>query len=153
LIHTDTPFPIKSTTGKKWGRFRDGLQWIIDKSKESDVIDTAKLRCIVGLGVNVTDLKGFFNAIEAWRFGRDLDGWRLSEAMMEAYLLEATDAPRVVAQQNYPAHMRITTELIDHIGALQQLFESKTPLMIPVRPTDKHKLRYVVGDALLKVLQ
>ncbi len=76
---------MKSTTGKKWARFLDGLVWVLERAKESSTIDTAELRRIAGLGVNVTEvhpegrcfLKGFFNAIEEFRFNRDVDGWRL----------------------------------------------------------------------------
>lgn len=53
LLHTDTPFPMKSTTGKKWRRFRDGLNWIMEQGVEGDEIDTAELQRIAGLGVNV----------------------------------------------------------------------------------------------------
>eukprot|EP00804_Cyclotella_cryptica_P026658 CCRYP_019099-RA/>CCRYP_019099-RA protein AED:0.43 eAED:0.43 QI:0/0/0/1/0.5/0.66/3/0/170 len=28
-MHTDTPFTQKSTTGKKWKKFKDGLTWIL----------------------------------------------------------------------------------------------------------------------------
>ncbi|KAL7534633.1 LOW QUALITY PROTEIN: hypothetical protein ACHAXR_008890 [Thalassiosira sp. AJA248-18] len=157
LIHTNTPFPMKSTTGKKWGRFRDGLQWIVDQSEKGDWIDTAEIRRIAGLGVNITEvytvgrsflkLKGFFNAIEAWRYGRDCDGWGLDNAMISAHLLEVEDATRSQAQRNYPALTRIASELLAHAKALLRLFSSTTPLMVPLRPADKHKLRYVVGDA------
>ena len=64
------------------------------------------------MGVHVTDLypegrcflKGFFNALEAFRFGRDDDGWRvadandLSDEMAEAAGLEANDSTLMVAQ-------------------------------------------------------
>ena len=29
ILHTDTLFPMKSTTRKKWGKFREELQWIL----------------------------------------------------------------------------------------------------------------------------
>jgi hypothetical protein len=155
IMHTDTPFPRKSTTKKKWDRFRDGLQWVAETSEHSDTISTAELRRLAGLGVNVTDvysdarpyLKGFFNAIEAFRGDRDLDGWRLQEAMEDALYLEAKDAPTSVSQAGYPLETRITNELKEHVRALRVLFTGEDPLAVPVRPTDAGKIRYVIGDA------
>ena len=74
IIHTGTPFPLKSTTTKKWVRFQAGLAKIIETSKTSNTISTVELRKLAGLGVNVTKvysdarpyLKGFFNVIEAF---------------------------------------------------------------------------------------
>ena len=75
IISTSEPQPLKSTTGKKWSRLRSGLQWIISTAETSTKIDTAELRRICGLAVNVTEvyplgrsfLKGLFNCIESWR--------------------------------------------------------------------------------------
>ena len=84
IVHTDQPLPRKSTTGKKWTRFRSGVQWVLLQAGANDgrMASTAELRRIAGLGVNVTDvytdarcyLKGFFNSIEAFRDGRDANG-------------------------------------------------------------------------------
>ena len=76
IIHTDTPSPMKSTTGKKWTKFKTGLRGILETSLEGyGWVETSVIRSVAGLGVNVTEvyswarvyLKGFFNAIEAWR--------------------------------------------------------------------------------------
>ena len=75
IMHTDQPFPRKATTAKKWSRLKSGLSWILETSHTADVVPTAELRRIAGLGINVTEvyqdsrcyLKGFFNAIEAFR--------------------------------------------------------------------------------------
>ena len=77
-------FPMESTTGKKWDKFRQGLKLIVAHAKEHDEFETVNLRKIAGLGVNVTEiypegrpyLKGAFNALEAWR---DVEGWRLQK--------------------------------------------------------------------------
>ncbi len=74
LIHTDTPFPMMSTTLKKWTRFKDGLAWILSQSKDVGSVPTVELRRLAGLGVNIMQiyvyvtcyLKGFFNSIEAF---------------------------------------------------------------------------------------
>jgi hypothetical protein len=74
IIHTDTPFPMMSTTLKKWTRFKDRLAWILSQSKDIGSVPTAELRRIAGLGVNIMQvyddakcyLKGFFNAIKAF---------------------------------------------------------------------------------------
>ena len=113
------------------------------------------MRSVAGLGVNVTEvyswarvyLKGFFNAIEAWRGDRDLDGWRLGTVMDELAELEAIDAPGVEFSKGYPIATRITDQLLAHVKALLKLFESDVPLTVSLRPTDAHKLRYMVMDA------
>jgi len=78
ILHTDTPFPMKSTTGKKWDKFKKGLRLILDIHEQGlSFIKTGELRAIAGLGVNITEvyppgrsfLKGFFNA-------RSLEGWQ-----------------------------------------------------------------------------
>ena len=74
IIHTNAPFPMMSTTVKKWNRFKDKLSWILAQSKDTGSVPTTELRRIAGLGVNIMQvyedakcyLKGFFNAIEAF---------------------------------------------------------------------------------------
>ena len=57
IIHTNTPFPMKSTTGKKWNKFKLGLQWIVDTVADgSTFVKIARLRSVSGLGVNVTEI-------------------------------------------------------------------------------------------------
>ena len=57
------------------------------------MIDTAELRRVAGLWIHLTDLylegrcflKGFFNALEAFREDRDdEDGWQVDISMEEA---------------------------------------------------------------------
>ncbi len=76
---------MKLTTYKKWEKFKKGLQSVLDTVKEGfKFIATGYPRAISGLGVNITEvyhngkcfLKGFFNAVEAWRDGHDPEGWK-----------------------------------------------------------------------------
>ena len=156
IIHTGTPFPMKSTTGKKWDKFKNGLKWVVATGQSGNkFVETAELRKIAGLGVNITEvysggrcfLKGFFNAVEAWRGDRDIDGWRLSDAMTDVGALEWNEAGEIEYSSGYPVSTQITDELIAHANALLELFSSDLPLMVPLRPTDSHKIRYTVGDA------
>ena len=155
IIHTNTPFPMKSTTGKKWSRFRSGLLWLSDLGYSERVMETSELRRLAGLGVNVTEicedcrcyLKGFFNALEAFRADRDLDGWALSDAMAAAARLELEDLGTVDALADYPRHTTITPELRRHVSALLGMFPTDVPAVLPIQPTDKGKVRYVIGDA------
>ena len=72
IILTNTPFPRKSTTGKKWAKFKQGLEKVLELEKSEGRALTLTLRQIAGLGVNITEIypygrcfvKGFFNAIE-----------------------------------------------------------------------------------------
>jgi hypothetical protein len=87
IMNTSEPLPRKSTSSKKWTRFKSGINWVLDQSETQDSVPTSELRRIAGLGVNVTEvykdarsyLKGFFNAIEAFRVDRDSNGWRLHQ--------------------------------------------------------------------------
>ena len=97
IIHTDTPFPMMSTTVKKWNRFKDGLSWILIQSKDTGSVPTAELRRIAELvGVNIMQVykdakwyvKGFFNAIEAFGSDQDPKGWRIQNSANAAAFLE-----------------------------------------------------------------
>ena len=156
ICHTDTPFPMKSTTGKKWTRFRDGLNWMLTQIKDGvSAIDTPELRRIAGLGVNVTEvypegrpyLKGIYNAMEAFRDDRDIEGWRLQTAFDSALALERTDATRAQASGDYPPFTPVTSEMTLHVKGLLTLFNTEHPIVSPLRPSDGRKVRYTVGDA------
>ncbi len=159
IIHTDSPFPMMSTTQKKWTRFKEGLTWILSEGKSTGVLSTAELRKIAGLGVNLMQvyqdakcyLKGFFNALEAFRPDRDSQGWRIGKSEDSLELLEFSvqkeEDSVIDAQGDYPLLTPATSELLLHAEALQVLFIGQEPLLVPIRPTDKGKLRYYVGDA------
>ena len=74
VILTNTPFPCKATTSKKWLKFKQGLDKVLELERSEGQALTLDLRKISGLGVNVTELypygrcffKGFFNAIEGF---------------------------------------------------------------------------------------
>ena len=160
IIHTDTPFPKMSTTLKKWTRFKLGISWILTEGRSTGSLSTAELRKVAGLGVNIMQvysdakcyLKGIFNAIEAFRSDRDPDGWRIDASVDSAELLEYSrevglESPVELLQGDYPLLTKVTPELLLHAEAFQVLFEGEMPRMVPLRPTDKGKLRFYVGDA------
>ncbi len=158
ILHTDTPFPMISTTQKKWTRFKDGLSWILSEGKSTGSLPTAELRKIAGFGVNVLQvyqdakcyLKGICNALEAFRSDRDSQGWRVENSVDSAELLEFSVETGqdllIKAQGDYPLATAVTSELLLHTGALQTLFEGEQPLMLPIRLTSKGKLRLFIGD-------
>ena len=139
---------MKSTTGKKWGKFRTGLLAIRTLAEETGFIDTVSLRRTAGLGVNVTEvypegrcyLKGFFNALEAFHSGRDPKGWCLVEAWDEAEELDRRGVPDAQVGQDYPVATHITYKPRHHVDALLCLIRSEAPLALPLHPTDKAKL-------------
>lgn len=154
---------------------------MLENSKTSQELSTAELRRIAGLGINVTDvyrdarcyLKGFFNAIEAFRADRDVNGWRvvsgaelppemldeslkdvsgltpdqLASSMDAAESLEMRDEGTSVAASGYPTYTVVTSELIDHCEALLDLFDAELPLTDYIRPSSSRAYRYYVGDA------
>ena len=76
-----------------------------------------------------------------------MEGWHLADSTFEVGSLEAGDSSDGEWRAGYPLSTRITDKLIIHAKALLALFISETPLMVPLRPTDSHKLRYCFGDA------
>ena len=54
IILTNTPFPRKATTGKKWLKFKQGLDKVLELERLAGQALTLDLRKIAGLGVNVT---------------------------------------------------------------------------------------------------
>ena len=60
-------------------------------------------------------LKGLYNAMEAFRGNRDIEGWRLDAAMDATQFLEESDASRATALADYPIFTRATFELVSHV--------------------------------------
>jgi hypothetical protein len=144
ILHTNTPFPMMSTTLKKWTRFRNGLSWILTKGRSAGSLLTLELRKIAGLGVNLMQvyqdakcyLKGIFNTIEAFRSDRDPKGWRVESSIDSAAFLEYShekglESPLDV-QGDYPLQTKVTSELLLHAEALQVLFKGEQPLTVPI---------------------
>ena len=99
-------------------------------------------------------LKGFFNAIESFCDGRDIDGWRLAIVMEQARCLDhgISIGTGIIPESavEYPKYTRITPELKIHVESLLRLFSSLEPLTFYLRPTDVHKLQYFVVDESAK---
>ena len=53
----------------------------------------------------------------------------------------------VIAAEGYPEETRITQAMLMHTRALRVLFSNEVPHTVSIRPTDKGKLRYYIGDA------
>jgi hypothetical protein len=97
-------------------------------------------------------LKGFFNALEAFRDDRDEDGWRVEQSMDAARELAARDLGDSedigeVALSDYPILTRATYQLVLHTHALRRLFNTEEPRVCHIRPMEKHMVCYVCGDA------
>ena len=60
---------------------------------------------------------------------------------------DAGEGSPLDAQGDYPLLAPGTSELLIHVEALQTLFAGEKPLMIPILPTNKGKLRFLCGDA------
>ncbi len=70
--------------------------------------------------------------------------------MVEVGKMEALDTPEIEFEKCYPISTFITKELIPHCKALGMLFCETSHMMVHIRPTDSHKIFYVVGDALVE---
>jgi hypothetical protein len=164
-MHTDQPLPRKSTTAKKWLRFKSGLDWVLKQVDIGDSLSTAELRRIAGLGVNVT---------EVYQDARpDRNGWRvrahaeldlaqselsddcglsplqIQAAMDSAESLEINDSSTSTASAmvGYPLLTAITPELLAHCEALIELFDGDLPREVFIRPASSTQFRYYIGDA------
>ncbi len=90
------------------------------------MINKAKLRQITGLNVHVTEvymyvrsfLKGFFNVLEVFCHGSNLEDWHIDGVIQEASELKDDDATQAQAQVDYPIVTQITLELIIHAATL-----------------------------------
>ena len=67
--------------------------------------------------------------------------------MEAAARLELDDTVTADCAVDYPVETRITSEMLMHVEALRSLFAADTPHAVPIRPTDKGKIRYYIGDA------
>ena len=126
------------------------------KKNGNGFIDTAEVRSVDGLGVNAPEvypngrhlyLKGFFNALESWRLGCNIDGWKLNDDMLATASVGRSEISSTESKKGYPAHTRITSELLAHVEVLLYLFSSESLLTVPLRLSEAHKLQYIVGDA------
>ncbi len=72
-----------------------------------------------------------------------------SAELLEFGVTTGQDSP-LDAQGGYPLATPVTLELLAHTEALQVLFQGEHLVMVPICPTDKHKLRFFVGDASRK---
>ncbi len=86
-------------------------------------------------------LKGIFNAIEAFCSDQDSHGWRVEASIESAALLEysevrSLESPFDLAGE-YPLETKVTSELLLHAKALQELFEGEQPqlMWLSGRPT------------------
>jgi hypothetical protein len=135
IINTAEPLPRKSTSAKKWTRFRAGIAWVLEQSEKVKTVSTAELRRIAGLGVNVTEvysdarcyLKGFFNAIESFRADRDSNGWRLHQ-IGDGPLSQIEDTSGLTSQQLDLAMEAAERLEIDDAPTSQTVAEGYPPL-------------------------
>jgi hypothetical protein len=58
IVHTNTPFPMMSMTENKWTCFKEGISWILSEGRAAGSLQTAELRKIAGLKVNVMQVYG-----------------------------------------------------------------------------------------------
>lgn len=83
-------------------------------------------------------LKGIYLSLNAWRGGRDGEGWKLPESLMA----ETDDA----APENHPMWIDPVPRLKNDVEALMRLTQRKNPPLIPMRATNADAV-YIVGDA------
>jgi len=119
LLHCNNAYPVKSVPQEKWDDIKDGLDWIIATAKVDDYLDTVGLRRVAGKGMSQTEVyndlrpyyRSFFNALEAWRENRDLEGWHLARAEEDAVLMAERSAGDYIVLGDSPREVRITASL------------------------------------------
>lgn len=143
-----------------------GLRWVRVQQQEGQA-DTTRLRQVAGLGVHNTEiyplgwsyLKSFFNTIEAFRCGRDVNVWQLvvvttsalSISMADGLLSSPEQAKHrcvLVAEEEHPVFTALPQELLASVDALLELFAGEEPLWLPVQPTGASRPWYVAANAL-----
>jgi len=155
LLHCNNAYPVKSVPQEKWDDIKDGLDWIIATAEVDDYLDTVGLRRVAGKGMSQTEVydnlrpyyRSFFNALEAWRENRDLEGWRLAWAEEDAMLMAERSAGDYVVLGDSPREVRITSSLLRDAKVLRGFYDQTHPVIRLVRPRHRGDLTYIAGDA------
>ena len=147
LLHCNKPHPRKAVLHEKWTQFREELMNLVEVAQGTSCeIDAEAFRSMTGRGMNQAEVypdlkpyfKSFYNAQEAWRRGRDDQGWKCDRDE-EFICNESGNDP--------PSTITITRELRRDAETLLQFYESPDPVTLPVRPKSKEDVVYIGGDA------
>jgi hypothetical protein len=147
IVYTDQGVTRKLLSQEKWDRVKDFLAWVTQGLKSPLGLERKQFRSGKGFLVHIAQtydfvqpyLKGFHLSEDAWREGRDSDGWKLPEGgagVDDGYedfdpelLLEG-----VKEEPKAPPRVLPVPRLGDDVAVLLQFFAPSTPVQIIVRP-------------------
>ena len=168
IAYTDQKIVRVFVSQEKWDKAKAFLKWV-DETIAKPGADLQRTRFRSGKGFLVymstcydfiqPYLKGFHLSDDAWRSGRDRDGWKVGG------LLENTDEqfdesnfyqndelyeayPEAVGASKPPAMIRPVSRLREDVRILQLFFNAPTPVQVIVRPVSGSIfVAYGGGDA------
>jgi hypothetical protein len=147
----------KTVTQEKWDKGKAIIQSYseIFAQPSSPTLDFVELRRSIGFLVHLAMtfsiimpyLKGWFNTMNAWRAGRDADGWKLPQKELEAFLSE--NFAELFSTQDFPPSGKVQglPLMKDNVEALHKMFEAEAPPEFSVKSKKILIAFYGFGDA------
>ena len=178
IAHTDQAVARTFISQEKWDRAIAFMEWVADHIRRKVGMNRKKYRSGKSFLVHLSStydwmksyLKGFHLAEEAWRPGRDEEGWKVDEeedkdldeeaetdeefsAALEAYTGSAFEVmgllkPATGSEDEAPDLVMPVPQLERDLAVLQRFFAGKTPVQVIVRPSQGVlSVAYAAGDA------
>ena len=153
LLHTNRPYPVKAVLQKKWKQVRKELLLLKEAAQSSSrLVSYELLRSVTGRAMNQAEVyydvkpyyKSFYNCLNAWRPGRDVEGWRLPAGEFDV-MNEREEGGDHHAHP--PRELPMTREMERDVDALLEFYCTDEPVVLPVRPSGRRDVAYLGGDA------
>lgn len=150
------------TTFEKWEKTKRAVAWLRAEMEMEEGMDRKKLEEWRGFLVYVSRtypamvpfLKGIHHTLDKWRGGRDDDGWKLTEAELQAALAEDTtpiESPGPGKQSargcSPPPRVKPVKRLEKDLQGIEQLTEPELPPFQPIRSKHIYVAKYGFVDA------
>jgi hypothetical protein len=145
------------TSQEKWDKAKAQVEEVrMMLEKDPEKISRKRLEQIRGFLQYVAQtyttltsyLIGFHMTIDAWRPGRDHDGWRLAQTLWQQIKKEDEDWSREeVEAEEVPVTVKAVPRFRDDIAALGQLMSAVNPPLKRVRCKKTARVFYGFGDA------
>jgi hypothetical protein len=151
MLWTNEPHPRKGILPDKWKIHRSDLLALKDLIDQGVEPERKFFTTVTSRGMSQTEVyadlrpyyKSFYNALQAWRPGRDEERWRMDDADDED--LEVFDV--VDEKLSPPSTVPITREVARDVDALLPFYESEEPEFLLVRPRQSTDVVYFGEDA------
>eukprot|EP00956_Cyclotella_meneghiniana_P029273 scaffold70321_cov60-Cyclotella_meneghiniana.AAC.2 len=132
MLWTHEPYPIKGILPEKWSKQRDGLLELKALIDSDSPVDRKLFMSVTCRGMSQTEVywdlrpyyKSFYNALEAWRSDRDLEGWKMDDTESESDDL----FDLVENNSTVPSTVNVTGEVKRDLEALLVFYHTEEPV-------------------------